>query len=194
METGIKMWHMGPMFFTEEKELRNWFEKNYKKKKELLIGYYKEESERKGITLSQSVDQALCFGWIEGVRKSLDKEGYVIRFTPRKPKSAWSPEHIKKVEELLEKGLMKFEGIEVFNNRQGCDSDVFPFEKVEAKLDEFLEEKFKANSKAWSFFNATAPSYKRTVLSWIMSSDQRNIREERLDTLIRECEAEKMLS
>src|SRR6478736_1126884 len=125
MENGIKMGHMGPMFFAEEQELRNWFEKNYTKKKELLIGFYKEDSGKKGITLSQSVDQALCFGWIEGVRKSLDKEGYVIRFTPRKPKSVWSPVHIKKVEELLEKGLMKFEGIEVFNNREGCDSGIF---------------------------------------------------------------------
>lgn len=194
MEKGIKMGHMGPMFFADEQELRNWFEKNYRKKKELLIGFYKEDSEKKGITLSQSVDQALCFGWMEGVRKSLDKEGYVIRFTPRKPKSVWSATHIKKVEELLEKGLMKFEGIEVFNNRQGCDSGVFPFEKVEAKLDDFLEEKFKAHSKAWSFFKATAPSYKRTVLNWIMSAEQRSTREERLETLIKESEAEKKLS
>jgi len=193
METGIKMGHMGPMFFNEEQELRSWFEKNYKKKKELLIGYYKEDSGKKGITLSQSVDQALCFGWIEGVRKSLDKEGYVIRFTPRKTKSVWSPLHIKKVEELLEKGLMKFEGIEVFNKRQGCDSGVYPFEKVEAKLDDFLEEKFKANRKAWNFFNETAPSYKRIVLNWIMSAEERNVREERLDSLIRESEVEKKL-
>jgi uncharacterized protein YdeI (YjbR/CyaY-like superfamily) len=188
------MGNIGPIFFAEEQELRNWFEKNFKTKKELLIAYYKEDSEKKGINISQSIDQALCFGWTEGVRKSLDKEEYVIRFTPRKPKSVWSPVHIQKVEDLLKRGLMKFEGIEAFNKRQGCDSGVFPFEKAETKLDDFLEEKFKANSKAWSFFNATAPSYKRIAVNWIMSADQRSIREERLDMLIRECEAEKMLS
>lgn len=108
------------MLFTEEQELRNWFERNYKRKKELYISYYKEQTAKRGISFSQSVAQALCFGWCGGGRKSLDKDHYVVRFTPRMVNSRWSEAHIRKVEELLEKGLMKYEGIMIFNKRKEC--------------------------------------------------------------------------
>src|SRR5437868_3468723 len=108
---------MQPIFFAKQSDLRKWFEKNHDKEKELWIGFYKTNSGKPSITWPESVDQALCFGWIDGVRKSLGEDSYVIRFTPRKPKSIWSAINIKKVEELTKLGLMHPAGIDAFNKR-----------------------------------------------------------------------------
>ena len=103
-----------PIFFADSNKLRKWFEKNHKKEKELIVGFYKVSSGKPSITWSQSVDEALCFGWIDGIRISIDEESYCIRFTPRNPKSNWSAINIKKVEELKKLGLMKPEGLDCF--------------------------------------------------------------------------------
>ena len=109
---------MGLVFFPKQSDFRKWLEKNHDRKKELLVGFYKVSSGKPSITWSQSVDEALCFGWIDGIRKSVAKDSYCIRFTPRKVKSIWSAINIKKVEELTQKGLMRSAGLEIFNKSE----------------------------------------------------------------------------
>ncbi len=109
---------MKPVFFKSGTEFREWLSKNHLSEKELYVGYYKVDTGKPSLTWSESVDQAICFGWIDGVRKSIDKESYCIRFTPRNPKSNWSEVNIKKAEELISKGLMQPKGLELYNNRK----------------------------------------------------------------------------
>ena len=180
---------MKPMFFAKQSELRKWFEKNYKKEAELLVGFYKVSSGKPSITWSESVDEALCFGWIDGVRRSIDEESYCIRFTPRKASSNWSAVNIKKVEELTRLGLMKPEGLEAFNKRQDSRSKIYSYENEPVKLDKKFEKQFQANKKAWTFFNSLPPSYRKVTINWVMSAKQQTTRESRLKTLIDDSEA-----
>ncbi len=150
-------------FFPTQKHLRKWFEKNHKKEKELLAGYYKVSSGKPSVTWSQSVDEALCVGWIDGIRKSIDDESYCIRFTPRNPKSNWSAINIKKVEELTKLGLMKPEGLKAFGLRKENKSKVYSYENPIVELDKSIEKKFKANKQAWKYFKSTAPWYQKMV-------------------------------
>ncbi|MEP6596837.1 MAG: hypothetical protein ABJA71_12870, partial [Ginsengibacter sp.] len=126
---------MTPTFFEKPSDFRKWLEENHKKETELLVGFYKVGSCRPGITWSQSVDEALCFGWIDGVRRSIDNESYTIRFTPRKIKSIWSAVNIKKVEELIKQGLMQPAGLEIFNMRDENKSRIYTYENDPVKLD-----------------------------------------------------------
>ena len=115
---------MTPVFFHDQKEFRTWMENNHKTESELLVGYYKVGSGKPSMSWSQSVDEALCFGWIDGIRKSIDNERYCIRFTPRKATSIWSNINIKKVEQLIQNGLMTQSGLEVFKNRKISKSGI----------------------------------------------------------------------
>src|SRR5215813_13138165 len=139
---------MKPVFFSKQSDLRKWFEKNHDKK-ELWVGYYKTSSGKPSVTWRQSVDEALCFGWIDGVRKSIDKTSYVIRFTPRRPGSIWSILNIKKVEVLAKNGLMQPSGIDVFNKRDEKKSKRYSFEQENIQLDKKFEKQFKQNKAAW---------------------------------------------
>lgn len=177
-----------PIFFTKSSDLRKWFEKNYDKKLELLVGYYKVRTKKPSITWSQSVDEALCFGWIDGIRKSINDESYCIRFTPRKAKSIWSAINIKKVEALTKKGLMKAPGIEAFSKKEEYRSKIYSYEKEPVKLANHFEKKFKANKKAWIFFQSQAPSYQKIALHWVMNAKQETTRINRLNTLINDSE------
>lgn len=182
---------MTPIFFANQLEFRKWLAQNHKKETELIVGYYKVGTGKPSMTWSQSVDQALCFGWIDGVRKSLGEESYCIRFTPHKPKSNWSAVNIKKVEELTKQGLMQPEGLELYNNR--TVDKAYSFENPERILSPHLEKKFKANKNAWKFFDSQAPSYKKTMLHWIMSAKKEETQVSRLDKLILESEKQKRL-
>lgn len=173
--------------------MRKWFGKNHKKAKELLVGYYKISSGKPSVTWPQSVDEALCFGWIDGIRKSIDNESYCIRFTPRNPKSNWSAVNIKKVEELIKLDLMNPEGIALFNLHDEKKSKFYSYENSLITLDNSFENKFKANKSAWKFFNKTNPSYPKTALRWVMSAKQERTRLKRLNTLISNCEAERKI-
>ena len=143
---------MTSKFFTDQAHFRMWLEENHKKENELLVGFYKKNSEKHNMTWSQSVDEALCFGWIDGVRRSIDEESYCIRFTPRRPSSTWSSVNIKKVEELIKNGLMQPAGLEIYNKRKEEKSRVASYESDPKQLDKLLENKFKANKTAWDFF------------------------------------------
>ncbi len=180
---------MEPVFFNDKLEFRQWLEQNHDKETELLVGFYKVGSGRKNMSWSESVDQALCYGWIDGVRRSLGADSYCIRFTPRKPDSNWSAINIKKVEALSSEGLMHQSGLDIFNKRKEANSAVYSYENEITKLPANLEKLFKKNKKAWMFFNAQAPSYKKTVCRWINSAKQQSTKVRRLEKVIAESEA-----
>ena len=177
---------MGLVFFPKQSDFRKWLGKNHDRKKELLVGFYKVSSGIPSITWSESVDEALCFGWIDGLRKSVDKDSYCIRFTPRKAKSIWSAINIKKVEELTQKGLMRPAGLEIFNKREENKSRIYSFENRPKKLNRDFENKFKEDKKAWSQFLSMPPSYQKTAIFWVMSAKQEATRQKRLDMLIKD--------
>jgi len=176
---------MHPKFFKTQKELRKWFEKNHNKKDEMWIGYFKIATGKQSITWSESVDEAICFGWIDGIRKSINDESYMIRFTPRKPRSNWSAVNIEKVKKLSRLGLMKPEGIEAYGRRKEHKSKIYSYEQKDVQLDKSFDEKFKKNKKAWQFFTKKlAPSYRKISIRWVMSAKQEKTRLKRLDILI----------
>ncbi len=175
---------MSPQFFASEQEFRKWLEKNHHKEKELFVGFYKVGSGKPSMTWSQSVDQALCFGWIDGVRYSIDKESYQIRFTPRKKDSIWSAVNIKKVESLKANKLMHASGLASFMQRSEAKSKIYAFENEELQLSNEDETLFKSNKKAWDYFQTLAPSYRKPSLNWVMSAKQAATRIKRLNELI----------
>ena len=179
---------MKPTFFKNQKELRKWFEKNYDKRREIWVGFYKKDSGRANFTWSQSVDQALCFGWIDGIRKSIDNDSYMIRFTPRNPKSNWSAINIKKIKELTKLGLMHQAGIEVFKKREEKRSEIYSFEQNKVKLSKTYELKFKSKKNAWKFFQSLPPSTKKPSIWWVMSAKKEETQLRRLDILIKSSE------
>lgn len=185
---------MSATFFPTPQDFRNWLKKNHKTEQELLVGFYKVGTKKPSITWSESVDQALCFGWIDGVRRSIDEESYSIRFTPRKPTSIWSVVNIKKMEELSKAGLMQEAGLEAFKIRKEEKSGIYSHEKEPAELTSEYEKQFKANKEAWEFFEKQAPSYKKVMIHWIMSAKQEKTQISRLEKTISESENGKRIS
>ncbi|HVO75583.1 MAG TPA: YdeI/OmpD-associated family protein [Ignavibacteriaceae bacterium] len=175
-------------FFKSAGELRSWFEKNHAKKEEQLIGFNKKNSGIPSVTYGEALDQALAFGWIDGVRKRIDDKSYMIRFTPRKPKSYWSAVNTKHAERLMKAGLMHESGLKVFESRDKEKTEKYSFERENVKLDPVYEKQLKANKKARDFFQSASPSYKKIVLWWIMSAKQEATRLKRLGELIKHSE------
>lgn len=179
---------MNPRFFKNQIAFRNWLKKNHNKETELLVGFYKVKSGKLNMTWSQSVDEALCYGWIDGIRRSLDEESYCIRFTPRRSNSIWSAVNIKKVEELSKKGLMQSAGLAIYKLRKESDSKGYNHENVLLKLSGEFEKKLKSNKKAWDFFQTMPPSYRKLATNWIMSAKREETRIKRLKILIADSE------
>lgn len=175
---------MEPVFFSNTSEFRAWLEENHNKEKELVVGFYKVKTGKPSMTWSQSVDEALCFGWIDGIRKSIDEESYYIRFTPRRSTSIWSEINIKKVNNLRELGLMKPAGLKAFSRRKKGKSGIYSFENHQKKLPADFEKKFKENKTAWDFFKKQAPSYQKMATHWILSAKQEKTKWSRLEKLI----------
>lgn len=182
---------MTPTYFADQLEFRKWLEKNHQNEKELLVGFYKVTSKKLSISWSESVDQALCFGWIDGVRKSIDAESYTIRFTPRKPSSIWSAINIQKMEDLTKAGLMTDAGLKAFSFRTENKSKIYSHEKEPVSLLKDYENQFKSNKPAWEFFEKQAPSYKKVIIHWIMSAKQEKTQLSRLEKAIVESEKQK---
>jgi uncharacterized protein YdeI (YjbR/CyaY-like superfamily) len=159
-----------PLFFPSPTAFRVWLEKNHATATELLVGYYKVGTGRPSLTWSESVDQALCFGWIDGVRRSVDRESYCIRFTPRKPTSTWSAINIRKVKELTKQGLMRPAGLEAFQKRKKKRSGVYSYENRPHEFPTPLKKRFRANKDAWAFFSRQSPSYRRLIVYWVVSA------------------------
>jgi uncharacterized protein YdeI (YjbR/CyaY-like superfamily) len=180
---------MSIRFFSSPAAMRKWFEKNHAGKMELLVGFHKVKTGKATISWSQAVDEALCFGWIDGKRKSIDDDKYVIRFTPRKSTSIWSVKNIQKVKELTNLGLMKPEGNTAFEKRAKAKSGVYSFEQRKVAFSKELKKIFTSNKKAWNYFRSEAPWYQRTVTWFVMSAKQETTRLSRLNQLIKDSEA-----
>jgi len=173
-------------FFKSQAEFHKWLEKNHDKSDEIFVGFYKIALKKKSITYSQALDEAICSGWIDGVRKNIDETSYKIRFTPRKDISKWSNVNIKHAERLLKAGLMQPAGIKAFKQHKKGNNIKYSYEERIEKLSPVHEKKFQANKKAWEFFQQQAPYYKRTASFWVMSAKKEETRERRLDTLIQD--------
>jgi uncharacterized protein YdeI (YjbR/CyaY-like superfamily) len=169
--------------FDSAAEFRDWLEKNHDQFDELWLGFYNKRTDKKSITYRDALDEALCFGWIDGVRKSINETTYKQRFTPRKPKSYWSGVNIRRAHELAKLGRMASPGVKAFKQRTS-DSGNYSFESRPKKLPTAYEKQFKASNKAWEFFRAQAPWYQRTSSFWVLSAKQEATRQRRLATLI----------
>ena len=176
---------MQPTFFPIRSEFRAWLERHHDNSQELLVGYYKKGSGKPSMTWPESVDEALCYGWIDGVRKGVDDERYTIRFTPRKPGSIWSAANIKRARELIQLGLMSPAGLKAFEARREDRSAIYSYEQRRpATLDEAYERQFRRNKKAWEFLQSSPPSYQKAAIHWVMTAKQEETRKRRLATLI----------
>ncbi len=176
-----------PHFFATPSLLRAWFETYHSWKQELWVGFHKKGSGKPSVTWPEAVDEALCFGWIDGVRKSLDEDSYVIRFTPRKPGSAWSAINTKRANELKQLGRMHPAGEAAVQKRDLAKTAIYAYEqRSAAKLDEAQLRLFQANARAWEYFQAQPPWYRRTATYWVVSAKREETRASRLETLIRD--------
>ncbi|MEQ1732302.1 MAG: YdeI/OmpD-associated family protein [Bacteroidia bacterium] len=180
---------MTPTFFAQPTDFRKWLAKHHETKTELIVGFYKLSTAKPSITWSQSVDEALCYGWIDGVRKTVDNDSYQIRFTPRKANSMWSPVNIKKMEVLIQQGLMQPAGIAIFEKRIESKSKLYTYHTEPMLFSVEFENQFKANQTAWNYFKTLAPSYKKSSTNWVMSAKQPATQLKRLLELIADSEA-----
>jgi len=173
------------VFFASPRSFYEWLEAHHESEGEVWVGYWKKHTGRSSLTWSQAVDQALCFGWIDGVLYRIDDERHMQRFTPRRPGSNWSRVNIEKVARLTEEGLMRPAGIAAFELRTEAKSGVYTYEQDgEAALPEEYERRFRANAKAWEWFGTQPPGYRRTAIGLVMGAKREETRERRLATLI----------
>jgi uncharacterized protein YdeI (YjbR/CyaY-like superfamily) len=173
-----------PTFFKTPSDLRKWFEKHHDKKQELLAGFYKKDSGKQSITWPESVDEALCFGWIDGVRRGVDEFSYTIRFTPRRSRSVWSAVNIKRAGELTQQERMRPAGLKAFAARKENRSGIYSYEQRTAELPEPYSRLVKKNKAAWMFFEDQSPSYRKAANWWVVSAKKEETRLKRLDKLI----------
>lgn len=175
---------MKPRFFKTATDLRAWFERHHDTAPELWVGYYKTRSGKRGITWPESVDEALCFGWIDGIRKGIDEDRYTNRFTPRKPTSNWSARNVKRVQELIRLRRMRPPGLAAFEARKQERTGIYSYEQRPQELPPEYERKVKANPRAWTFWRSTPPSYRKAATWWVISAKREDTRVRRLGTLI----------
>lgn len=181
---------VNPKFFQSPSAFRKWLAANHAKAQELWVGFHKKGSGKPSITWPDSVDEALCFGWIDGIRKSIDAESYMIRFTPRKPSSNWSTVNVRNVEKLIKEKRMQPAGVKAYEARKENRSGIYSYEQRSPELVEPYASEFKRNRTAWEFFQAQPPSY-RKVMNWrVISAKREETRLKRLKQLI-ELSAEK---
>lgn len=179
----------GAVFFASADDFRSWLAENHDVVGELWVGYWKKSSGVASLTWPESVDQALCYGWIDGVRKSVDGDRYKIRFTPRRPRSIWSAVNLKRVPELIEAGLMEAPGMAVYEASDPERTNRYSFERENAKLTEEQEAAFRANPDAWAFFQSQPPGYRKLVTHWVTSAKRESTRARRLARLMEDSAA-----
>lgn len=178
-----------PRFFATPAEFGAWLEQHHATAKELWVGFHKKATGRPSLTWPESVDEALRYGWIDGIRKSIDGDSYRIRFTPRRPGSIWSTVNIRRAQELLDAGRMRPPGLEAFRKRREDRARRYSFEQGKVELGEEFEAEFRANARAWAFFQSQPPGYRRTATWWVVSAKREETRRRRLATLIGDSEA-----
>lgn len=178
---------MKPTYFRTPDELRRWLEREHLRARELWVGFHKKASGRPSLTWPESVDAALCFGWIDGIRKRVDDARYMIRFTPRRERSIWSAVNIRRFLALRRKGLMRPAGLAAYARRARERSGLYSYEQRPDALPPRYQRVIKARPRAWAFFAAQPPWYRRTVTWWVVSAKQETTRARRLAVLVEHC-------
>lgn len=180
---------MKPKFFRTQERFRKWLRENHDKRDELVVGYYKVKSGKRSMTWPESVDQALCFGWIDGIRRTIDEESYSIRFTPRRPGSNWSKVNLKKVEKLKKAGLMREPGLAAYEKRTEDQTEIYGYETRALKLSPEFRKRFKENEQAWSHFRNQTLYVRKISENWVMCAKREDTRERRFLKLVSACAA-----
>lgn len=174
---------MKPVFFKSPADFRKWLEAHHTTVPELWVGFYKKGSGNPSMTWPESVDEALCFGWIDGIRKSVDEISYTIRFTPRRPTSIWSAVNIKRIQILIDQGLVRPAGLKAFEKRKENKAGIYSYENRPAELDDSYEKILKKNKAAWEFYRAQPPSRRKAINWWILSAKKEETRLNRINKL-----------
>ncbi len=172
------------LFFATAIEFRQWLAQHHDKLTEQWIGFYKKATKKPSMTWSESVDQALCYGWIDGLRKKIDEESYKIRFTPRRRDSMWSAVNLKKMKVLIAEDLMEAPGLAIYEKRDPRKEQTYSYEQKASALPQEYLQKIQANETAWQFFNNAAPSYQKQMIYWVTSAKQETTQLRRLEKLI----------
>ena len=176
---------MSATFFASAAQFRRWLEANHRTAAELWVAFYKAHTGRKGLTYLEAVDEALCFGWIDGLKKRLDEQAFMHRFSPRRSRSVWSDVNTRKAEALKRQGRMASAGLAAYAARDPRRAGLYSFEKRNSPaFDAAAAARFKAKPKAWAFFAAQPPGYRRTATFWVMSAKREETRARRLASLI----------
>lgn len=173
-----------PTFFPASVDFRAWLEEHHTTTDHLWVGYYKKATKRPSVTWEDTVDEALCYGWIDGIRKSRDGESYMIRFTPRKPRSVWSQRNIDLVQRLTEEGLMEAAGLAAFAFKDVHPDSGYTTATLGGALTDQMTARFKETAGAWEFYQEQPAGYRRQAARWVTSAKREETRERRLATLI----------
>jgi uncharacterized protein YdeI (YjbR/CyaY-like superfamily) len=173
-----------PHYFKSQAEFRRWLEAHHASASELLVGFYKKASGKGGLGYKEAVDEGLCFGWIDGIKKRVDEASYTHRFTPRRRGSIWSAINLKRMKELIASGVVSKVGLETYERRDPKKAGLYSFENRPKTFDAGLEKTFKANARAWTFFLAQPPGYRRVCTFFVMSAKKEETRLRRLGILM----------
>jgi uncharacterized protein YdeI (YjbR/CyaY-like superfamily) len=176
---------MKPRYFKSQADFRMWLEKHHATARELWVGFYKKASGKKGLAYPEAVDEALCFGWIDGIKKRVDADSFKHRFTPRTKVSSWSVVNTRRVTELIKRGLVAKAGLDAFRGRDRRRSGIYLYEQRPQDLSPEYERRFKADPRAWNFFQAQPPGYRRLAIGWIMHAKKEETRLKRLDAILK---------
>ena len=183
-----------PIFFRTSAQFRSWLEKNHATCSQQWIGFYRKNSGRPSMSWPEAVDESLCFGWIDGLRKSIDADSYKIRFTPRRSNSNWSEINIRRMQQLMREGKVRPAGAEAFAQRSARKSGIYSYEnRGSALLSRAAEREFKSHPAAWQWFVAQTPSYRQTAIWWVVSAKRPETRKRRLATLIADSAAKRKI-
>lgn len=185
---------MNVTYFESPAAFRRWLSEHHTTAKECWVGFWRKETGKAGLTYPEALDEALCHGWIDGIRKKVDDASYTNRFTPRKPRSHWSQVNVKRIGELIRKKRVTPAGLAAFKARDPANTGRASFEQPRVRLEPALERQFRAHRKAWENFEAQPPSYRRTALWWVASAKREETRVRRLQTLITDSAAGRRLA
>jgi uncharacterized protein YdeI (YjbR/CyaY-like superfamily) len=183
----------GPIFFESPADWRAWLQEHHESRTEVFVGLYKAKSRPGSMTWSQAVDEALCFGWIDGIRRGVDADRTSLRFTPRKARSTWSAVNIEKAQRLKAAGLMAPAGERAFEARTEDNSRIYSFEQENVELPAEAERRLRAKRKAWEFWESRPPGYRKIATWWLISAKREETRERRLATLVEDCAAGRLI-
>jgi uncharacterized protein YdeI (YjbR/CyaY-like superfamily) len=173
-----------PIYFESAQAFYDWLEEHHETEAEVYVGFHKQHTGKRAMSWSEAVDQALCFGWIDGRVNRIDDDRYMQRFTPRKPASNWSKVNVQKIAKLIEDGRMRPAGLAAFEKREDHRTGVYSFERESRELPPEYDARLRANAAAAGYFDRRAPSYRRAAIHWVLSAKREETRERRLDQLI----------